>query len=513
VSTEHPASLWDGLVTAAVIGTDRRSFAGTEATGQLGDILNRVRERGLLATAAVLWAYREAGREVPATGPRSYEAAPPDDRALFTPGAVRALTVILEDRKFRPLLDEWLALAVQAGGRLPGEAAPKLLDAVRGEQCPPAAAVVGPLAAWLGARNPNWAWAHEDAVAGWRTEAEVPMGLDDLKEPWARGSDFERLAMFRALRAAAPAVALELLATSWGSEPSTTRAAFVSAMARGLGPDDEGFLEAVLDDNRKDVRAAAAALLTRLPASRRAARMQLLALPLVVVAGRLRPVLQVGAPPALDDAIKRDGVDPGRQNRDDPLWLTRQLVAGTPLSAWPKSLGRGPRDLVGLALAAGAVGLLEGWADAAEAQSDATWARALLDAGHGPTTGLFASLGPDDAEAAAVAALEEATAGQIGAIVASIPAPWSAAVTLAGLEAMARIIGQVDTRPLPGFRDLLSHLALVIDPAESGPIAAFISAPEKIAEKHASLRIYWAAPLASFAAIASFRSSLHKEFQ
>jgi hypothetical protein len=78
---------------------------------------------------------------------------------------------------------------------------------------------------------------------------------------------------------------------------------------------------------------------------------------------------------------------------------------------------------------------------------------------------------------------------------------------------MARIVERVDVRPLPSLRDLLSHLALVIDPAASASIDVLLGSVEKIPEKHAALRIYWAATLASFAAIASFRASLHKEFQ
>ncbi len=513
MSAEPAPSLWDVLVTAAVIGTDRRPFSGTEATGQLGDALLRARGGGLLATTAVVWAYREAGREVPVTEVRRSEAAPPDDRPLLAPGAVRALTVILEDRRFRPLLDEWLALAVQAGGRLPGEAAPKLLDAARAEQRPAAAAVVGPLAAWLGARNPNWDWAQQVPVASWRTASGALRDPEDLQGFWGSRADGERLAMFGALRGEAPASALELLTASWATEPSTTRAAFVAAMSTGLSDDDEAFLEAVLDDNRKDVRAAGVALLARLPGSRRAERMRRQAVALVAVTGRLRPVLNVAAPPAVDEAIIRDGIDPSRTNRDGPQSLIRQLVAGTPLSAWTAALGRDPSDLVRLALAAGALGLLPGWADAAEAQGDAEWARALLGAGHPPTPALFGSLGRDGAEVAAVAAFRDATAARMGAIVESVPPPWSGAVTASALEAMARTVERVDARPLPSLRDLLSQLALVIDPAQSGSIAALLSSVEKIPEKQAAFRIYWAAPLASFAAIAGFRASLHKEFQ
>jgi hypothetical protein len=309
VSAEHGRSLWDDLVTAAVIGTERRPFAGAQATGQLGNALTDVREGGLLATAAAVWAYREAGREVPMTGLGRPDAAPADDRPVFTPGAVRALAVIVDDRRFRPILGEWLALALRAAGRLPGEAVPKLLDAVRVDQRPAAAAVAGPLAAWLAARNPNWAWAHEATAA----------------------------------------------------------------------------------------------------------------------AGRA-------------------GVAAG----------TAQQATTAPLAA-PAS---------------------------------------------------------DEAEAAAVAAFGDATAGQIGEIVASIPAPWSAAITVAGLAAMARVIERSDARPLPSLRDVLPHVALVIDPAQSVSMAALPSSLERIPEKQqAALRIYWAAPLANFAAIASFRASLHKEFQ
>ena len=130
-----------------------------------------------------------------------------------------------------------------------------------------------------------------------------------------------------------------------------------------------------------------------------------------------------------------------------------------------------------------------------------------------PTAGLFASLGPDGAEAAAVAAFRDATAAQMAAIVESVPTPWSAAVTAAALEAMARTVERVDARPLPSLRDLLSQLALVVDPVASASIDVLLRSVEKIPEKHAAFRIYWAAPLANFAALVSFRASLHKEFQ
>ena len=139
------------------MGTDRRPFPGSDAPGALGDVLRGASD--LLDAATVVWAHAEAGRRFPSYQGPLLDDPVDDDRPLLPPGAVRALGIILADRRFRPALDEWLELALRAGARLPGEALPALLDAVRGPQRSAAREVAGPLAGWLGARNPAWEWA------------------------------------------------------------------------------------------------------------------------------------------------------------------------------------------------------------------------------------------------------------------------------------------------------------------------------------------------------------------
>ena len=150
--------------------------------------------------------------------------------------------------------------------------------------------------------------------------------------------------MFGALRAEAPASALELLTASWATEPSTTRAAFVAAMSTGLGADDEDFLEAVLDDSRKDVRAAAAALLRGLPGSRRAARLRRLAL----AAGIYQRAASPRPPRRRAAATRRRHRRAMALTRADktgttPQWLIRQLVGGYTLAQPGRALSGATR--------------------------------------------------------------------------------------------------------------------------------------------------------------------------
>ena len=309
--------------------------------------------------------------------------------------------------------------------------------------------------------------------------------------------------MFGALRAEAPALALELLAASWGPSRARRGPPLSVAISTGLSQmtKTSSRQSRRQPQRRQGRRCGASGEASREPARRPVATPGVIA---VSFSGRLRPVLHVGAPPPLDDAIRRDGIDPSRTNRDDPQWLIRQLVAGTPLRAWPNAFGRDPGDLVRLALAAGALGLLEGRADAAEAQSDAGWHEPCSTRGTNQRPGCSLRSGPT-AEAAAVAVFRESRRD-------GWERSWSRSPPRGppGHRLSSRGYGEdrrtVDVRPLPSLRDLLSQLALVIDPVASASIDVLLRSVEKIPEKHAALRIYWAAPLANFAALVSFRA-------
>ncbi|HWM10862.1 MAG TPA: DUF5691 domain-containing protein, partial [Solirubrobacteraceae bacterium] len=257
------------------------------------------------------------------------------------------------------LVPEWLDLVAAAGMRPPPELLPELLELAeeRPELAAAAAAAAGPRAAWLAARG-----------------ALAP--ADDV---WEQGSRPARAEVLGRLRRADPAAGRALLASTWEAETADDRAAFLEALEHGLGPDDEPFLEAALDDRRKPVRRAAADLLWSLPGSRLAGRM----------AERSVPLVRAGAlPEECDKAMERDGVErtPPRGVGARQFWLA-QLVEATPLSAWSPEPATGEwRDLLRAA-----------WARAAVRQRDAGWARRLL----GETPELLAVLPKDERERAA----------------------------------------------------------------------------------------------------------------
>lgn len=495
---------WDEVVASALIGTDRRPPRSMELPEDLGSWSTGM---DLLTTASALWAYREAGRRFPiASGPRP-AAASTDTRPLLPAAALRSLSAILADRRFKPLLAEWLSLAHLRGGRLPAEMVPALLDATPVEARAEGRGVTGPVAAWLAGYRPEWAWA-----ASPRDESPEA-GTDQLARQWA-GGDADRLAVFAAARAADPDRARGFLEQAWADEAPATRAALVNALAEGLSMADETFLERCLDDRRKDVRRAATALLARLPESRFAERMARRVLPLVRIGGRLRPSLTLIAPAEVDAATRRDVVDlapPG--GAGGPVagqWDTSvaQLVAAAPLSIWVTQLGRPPGDLIRLAQRADAQSLLDGWTAAAIRQVNPEWSAALLDAGIGLQGDLIGVLPPPAADRARVRLLDQRSLADVLELLPLHRTRWSAELTEAVVEALEGAVINSDLRSSITVREALPAIALAADPGYA-PAAAQLAATLE----DASNRSFWERPLAALAATLHFRLAMSEELR
>jgi len=366
------------------------------------------------------------------------------------------------DGHYPQLLPEWLALAAERGLRPPPELVPALLDHAAVDPSLHAAvgAAAGPLGRWLAERRSHWAFVHG---AG-----------EDVEEIWAEGGSDERRALFERLRGSDPAAGRALLERTFADETWEDRAAFVETLATGLSDADEPLLELALDDRRKPVRDAAAHLLAGLPRSRFGARMAERAAPLLrVEGGRLRGKrLVVELPGDPDGAAKRDGVPVGGR-RSERL---HALLAATPLATWtgaeweppaaspliatgsplgaagspcaaadppsgaadsPPALARAatapasPADLVALDVADDLGEIVHrGWADAAVAQRDAEWARALWAVRHDPV--LLAALPHEEAQQLA------ARAERPDVVAAAVPGPWGATLTIAVLNALQR---------------------------------------------------------------------------
>jgi Family of unknown function (DUF5691) len=530
------ATAWDELVAAALMGTERRPWTGALVAGLLDGVVGT--EADLLSVASAVWAYREAGREAP-PGPSPHRLpSPADHRPPLPPGAVRSLAAILEDRRFTPLLGEWLSLAARHGGRLPPELVPALLYAGRPTDRDALLLVIGPLASWLAAHNPDWSWANDsDSHHSNRASLLEVDNIEEMVHVW-QGPDGERIEAFAALRSSNPDMARQLAERTWAAEPSATRAALVGAFAIGLSMEDEPFLEVRLDDRRRDVRQAAAALLTQLPDSRLAGRMRERASALVSVEGRLRPSLHLApvvARLATDEALLRDGVEvpvKGRgRARPSPTGLMSplgQIVAATPLDTWPAHLRRRPDELVKMAVRAEAAELLSGWEAAAAARGDPEWARALLTGRRAMAPRLLGLLPPAEADVIAVDLVGHSPLASLVALIGPPPgappgpalatpalaAKLSAPLTGAVLDALGSIVAGGDLNGALPVRDALPSLAMAADPDQAEGADALFEAIEAVAPaRRPATRTFWARQITQFLEVLHFRQAMHQEFR
>lgn len=336
-----------------------------------------VRRASLLEAAAVALVYRRAGTTAvaghPAIAPAPAETEPP----LPVAAGVRLIRILSDggapggSHQAQELLSQWLGAAVARGGWVPPEALPPLLDAARRNSAfrPAVARVAGERGRWLAAQRADWRWLGDEA----------PVAVGD-EQTWETGSPGERLAYLTRLRGVDPAAGLALLRGTWRSEAAPERARFLGALATGLGAGDDAFLDAALDDRRKEVREAALDLLQRLPGAGLGARMAARALAAVRLTGQ--GTLDVTPPAELTAELRRDGLaaQPAR-GTGVQAWLLEEVIAGTPLATWSDAFGREPAAVVALAREHDwEVPLLHGWAKAAIAQGSPQWATALVGA-------------------------------------------------------------------------------------------------------------------------------------
>jgi len=380
------ADAWEELVTAALLGTERRTPPGCPP--------GRHAPVALLDAAAVETVRRRAGLR-PARAATRPEPAAADPRPPLPPAAARRLSLLLADRPSTPggsgrrgtapdlmeLLPQWLAAANAHGFAAPPQALPALLDAARGrtDLRPAALAFAGPRALWLARLNPDWRFALRSAPGG-DTALPGAEETERIQRLWQEGLFAERVSLLSAIRAREPAAARELLETTWPTERAEDRLMFLDSLRTGLRSEDEPFLERALADRSRNVRATAAELLSALPDSALAARMAVRAGACVALdhtnsaetkdgGERGGPALVVEAPHECDAGMERDGVvAKAPAGRGERSWWLGQLVEAAPLGSWPARLGgRTPEEIVALPVA-------DDW----QGELHAAWCRAAV---------------------------------------------------------------------------------------------------------------------------------------
>ncbi|MEF9523164.1 MULTISPECIES: DUF5691 domain-containing protein [Streptomyces] len=503
--------VWEGLVTSALLGTDRRPPPGGERGPGAA--------AALLDDAAAETVRRRAGLR-PARAARRPEPAPEDPRPPLPPAAARRLTALLADRPgaagggrrgsapdLMELLPQWLATANARGFAAPPQALPALLDAARGrtDLRPAALTFAGPRALWLARLNPDWRFALR-ATPGGGTALPGSDATERVRGLWHEGLFAERVTLLASLRARDPAGARELLASTWATERAEDRLMFLDSLRTGLEAADEPFLEQALADRSRNVRATAAELLSALPHSALAARMAARAATCVSLDRTLAPpAIAVEAPHECDAGMERDGVvakpPTGRGERS---WWFGQLVEAAPLSTWPTRLaGRTAEEIVALPVSDGWRNELHAaWCRAAVRQRDGGWARALLGAPTAPEAGgpgavslaerakLLGTLGAGERAEWVAGFIATHGLSEAFQLLGMCGVPWATPLGRAVVDAL-NIARDAGSYPW-SFSGVMGLAERCLDPSEAGRLDGLLAIPDEPEDASPGAGGYWA---------------------
>ena len=379
----------DGLLKVALAGTARAGVlpeGATPADALVPTDGDGGVERRVLLMAGARAAYRQAG--VSARAMPGVATASDETLASCSVGAGRLIGTLLTGAQ-ADILPEALGRLRLAGLRLPYALLPGALEAGsrKSDLRPALLETIGERGRWLAGQHQPWRWATARPLAD---DDTLPA---DAEAVWQEGLPSERLAILRLLRAHDPARARKWLADAWKGEKAEFRGDAIGALAAGLSPEDEPFLETALDDRSQTVRAEAATLLVRLPESALARRLRERAERFLVftpglLAGGWRAAakalvkgssggkLTATLPERYDKAWARDGITekPPHGIGERAWWLVQHL-AGVHPAHWERRFGVAAQELIDAAVV-GEWGetLLEGWAQAAITFGDAEWA-------------------------------------------------------------------------------------------------------------------------------------------
>lgn len=377
VNAAHAASA--DLTSAALLGTARRTPDLAElspAVARAADRLSADPALRLLESAALQDLFSRGG-VAPAAATAPEPAADDARRLLPRPAAGRLARMLRERSAFLP---EWFDAAAPHDYRAPDALCEQLLEhaKINATLRESLLRLAGARGSWLAAQHPQW-----------RDLVRRPAATDSA-DTWRFGQAPERRDWLARLRRDDPAAARTQLAAAWPKESGPIKAELVAVLADGLARADEPLLETALDDRRADVRRTAAGLLALLPESAFAGRMRARAGAWVRVEHRiLHTKLVLALPDSLDSGSQRDGITDRtvefayRWNGapDVPAAWLRQMVAATQLSHWTALLGTPEQAVRATIEDRFRQPVFDGWVDAALAQRDSAWARALFDAG------------------------------------------------------------------------------------------------------------------------------------
>jgi Family of unknown function (DUF5691) len=249
-------NLWQSLVAAALLGTDRQNELPKPNDSTIGTFLTQLpeatTETTLLSRAAALNLYSKAGQKPLTVSAQLPIACEGDDLPVCRRRALSYLHQTLQsDRKAQ--LPECLRLIAQARWRIPERSLPRLLAV--GAKQPDLRPLILPV---LGKRG-HW------------LAQQLNLGSDSViaqdASIWETGTKAQRVQYLAELRSQQPAQAREQLEQTLRQENAQDRAKFLKTLQIGLSDTDRLFLETCLCDRSQEVQKVAISLLIQLPQS------------------------------------------------------------------------------------------------------------------------------------------------------------------------------------------------------------------------------------------------------
>lgn len=260
-----------------------------------------------------------------------------------------------------------------AACRLPSRLLPVALDlgrrsvALRAVLSP----VLGERGRWLATMNEDWRYA--------TGVSENESG----EAVWSEGSIEQRRAFLARERANAPQAARLRLQQALPELSAKERTDLLLVLVDGLSMDDAALLESLRADRSREVRAAALALLLRLPGAEHPRRaMERMAALLKFERGLIRKRWVLEAPEAMGGDWKADNLDtprPKNESLGERAWLLYQVARQVPLSWWTTHLDMSPQELHQWAKGTDwHEALIRAWRDVLMVAPDEAWCEAFL---------------------------------------------------------------------------------------------------------------------------------------
>ena len=468
--------LWQEVVKTALIGTERKALKAIPPDHKLGEILSCLdssdKESSLLSAAGAIALYQRAGKIYFDNQPLQNRS---EEEELLDCSLVsrQHLALILSGNA--QLLPEWLTVAAAAKIRVPSQYLPHLLTLGQKQSNLRAfiLPVLGKRGYWLAKQNPDWNYVSREVT----------------DKVWQTGSKDARRSLLQRLREQDAHIAREQLQKAWKKESGDERASLLAALEINLSMNDEPFLEAALDDKRKQVRDVAAKLLSKLPKSRLCQRMIERIRPLIIfnhnsVQVTLPFECDAEAAAKGDRQMIRDGIDQSRYSSalGEKASLLLQMLCCVPPSFWCHNWGKTPQQL--LQVVDGSEWekmLLEAWATGALKSQDSLFAEVLLPnaskfyhsyLGNGEelVVGLLKLLGQNKADALILQTLLHNQSKLLNfnhpayILLKHYQMPWSEQVSQLVLLSIRKYI-EGDKQCQWGMRSLFQSFALYMEPS------------------------------------------------